>query len=146
MVFLETAAISGDAFGGAMLGGLLAAGIFFVFMFFLLMVGIYVYTSFAYMAIARKAKLSSPGLAWIPGIGPLIITYKASKMHWWPWLLFIGFIIPFVNFIAIIIFEVFAIIWLWKTFQAVKRPGWWAIVSLIPVVNLILLGIAAWSD
>lgn len=112
-------------------------------------IGIYIYTSFAYMAIGRKAKLNAPGLAWIPGVGPLIVAFQTSKMHWWPWLLLIGFLIPFVNFIAPLVFAVFAIIWQWKMLEAIKKPGWWILLVLIPglgiLIWLILLGIAAWS-
>ena len=111
-------------------------------------IGLYLYMSFAFYSLAKKNKQNSPGLAWIPGIGPLIIAYRASGMHWWPWLLFIGIIIPIVNVIAMVIFAVYSIIWTWKLFEAVDKPGWWAIFSVIPILNivyLVLLGIAAWS-
>ena len=91
---------------------------------------IYVYISLAYFAIAKKARLSSPGLAWIPFIGPLILAYQASKMHWWPWLLLIGYMIPFVGIFTGLVFGVFTIIWHWKMFEAVRKPGWWAILML----------------
>lgn len=101
------------------------------------------------MAIGKKAGLKTPGLSWIPGIGPLIIAYQASKMHWWPWLLLIGFIIPFFNIVALIVFAVFATIWQWKMFEEVNKPGWWILLGLIPLLGtlilLILVGIAAWS-
>ena len=115
---------------------------------FIVAVAVYVYMAFAYMAIARKNKQSSPGLAWIPGVGPLIIAYRASKMHWWPWLLLIGFFIPFVNWLFAIAFAVFGVIWNWKLFEAIKRPGWWAIFMVIPILNIVFLvfvGIAAWG-
>lgn len=147
MVFLETAnAFISSATGNAALaGGILAAIAAFMIVFVIVMIGLYVYLSFAYMAIARKAKYSNPALAWIPIIGPLIVTSGIAEMHWWPILLLVGTIIPYIGFLFSIALAVFAIIWLWKTFEAVDRPGWWAIVSFIPVVNLILLGVAAWS-
>lgn len=144
MLFLQTAAFDSAAVGG-ILAGLLLAGAVFMFIFFLLMVGVYIYSSLAFMAVARKAKQTSPGLAWIPGVGPTIIAFRAAKMHWWPWILLAGFIIPVVGFIAGIVFIVFSVIWQWKMFEAVKRPGYWALLSLIPVVNFVLIGIAAWS-
>lgn len=110
---------------------------------------IWIYTALAFMAIGRKAKDSMPGLAWIPGVGPTIIAFRAAKMAWWPWLLLIAFVIPFVNFLAIIAFMIFAIIWQWKMFEAISRPGWWALMPIIPVVGgiiwLVMVGIAAWS-
>ena len=66
-------------------------------------------------------------------------------MHWWPWLFLIGIIIPFVGGLLLLAFSVFGIIWQWKMFEAVGKPGWWALLCLIPVVNLIMIGIAAWG-
>ena len=127
------------------MGGLFALAIGLVIFVIAVTIALYVYMSLAFVAIAKKAKISSPGIAWIPGIGPLIIAFRTSEMHWWPWLLLIGYIIPIIGFIPLIIFSVFAIIWMWKMFEAIKKPGWWAILMLIPVVNLIMIGIAAWS-
>jgi len=106
---------------------------------------VWIYTSFAYMTIGKKARLNYYGLAWIPGIGPALTAFRASKMHWWPWLLLIGALIPYINFIFVIAFAVFTIIWHWKMFEAIGRDGWWAILMIIPIVNLILIGIAAWG-
>lgn len=117
---------------------------------------IYVYMSMAFMAIARKARLDSPGLAWIPGVGPLIIAYQTSKMHWWPWLLLISLLVMWipvlgvlVYFVGMITFAVFAMIWQWKMFETVGKPGWWVLLALIPFVGgliyLVMIGIAAWS-
>jgi len=108
-------------------------------------VGIWIYLSFAFMAIGKKIKYKNYGLAWIPAFGPLIIAFKASKMPWWPWLLLIGYFIPYVSGLFGLAFTVFAVIWQWKMFEEIKRPGWWAILCLIPVLNLVLYGIAAWS-
>lgn len=118
--------------------------------FVLFAIGLYVYLGFAFMAIGKKAKLNTPALSWIPFVGPLIIAYQASKMHWWPWLLLLGILIPIAGVLFVIAFSVFTYIWTWKMFEAVKRPGWWALLSLIPLLGgliyLILVGIAAWSD
>ncbi len=119
----------------------------------ILWIAIYVYTSLAYMKIGKKTNLSSPGLAWIPGIGPLIIAFETSHMSDWPWLLILGFFTGFIHiylaYIFMIAFGVFALIWEWKMFEAVKKPGWWALLRIIPfvgiLVHLILIGIAAWG-
>lgn len=109
----------------------------------------YIFLGFAFMAIGKKAGLSMPALAWIPFFGPMIIAFQASKMHWWPWLLYIGMILGVFNvyiyYIASLIFFVMYIIWIWKMFEAIKKPGWWAILCLIPIVNIILISIAAWG-
>ena len=131
------------------LGSLLAIFAAWMFLAIIVIVGIYIYMSFAYMSIAKKNKQTSPGLAWIPGVGPLIVAYKSSRMHWWPWLLLIGLVIPVVGFVALIVFAVFDVVWHWKLFEAIKKPGWWAVFMVIPLLNIVFLifvGIAAWSD
>lgn len=133
------------AYESLITGGLWAAILAILFIIIIVAIGLYIYLGFAFMAIGKKAKLKTPGLAWIPGVGPLIIAYQTSKMHWWPWLLLIGYLIPFVSGLFGLAFAVFAVIWQWKMFEKVKKPGWWAILCLIPVLNLVLYGIAAWS-
>lgn len=143
-LFLQTLAVdSSDAPPLVLLVALIAA--LGVFVFLVLLLAVYIYLSFAYSAIGRRAKIKSYNLAWIPFIGPLIIAYKSSKMSWWPWLLIIGMVIPFFNIFANLAFFVFSIVWHWKMFESVKRPGWWAILNLIPIVNFVVIGIAAWG-
>lgn len=101
---------------------------------------LYVYLSFAFMTIGRKTKDSTPELAWIPFIGPLIIAFRASEMHWWPWLLLIGFFIPLLNFIAMPVFFGYTVAWMWKTFKVVDCPGWWSLTPVLAfVVQMILM-------
>jgi hypothetical protein len=33
----------------------------------------------------------------------------------------------------------------WKIAEAVKRPGWWGILLIIPIVNLVVIGLMAWG-
>lgn len=134
-----------DLASGILGGGLMAFAAAFLLVFVVIMIVLYIYMSLAFMAIGKKAKLKTPALAWIPAVGPGIIAYQASKMHWWPWLLLIGIIIPVVGGLAQLAFFVFFIIWMWKTFEVINKPNWWAILLIIPVVNLVIIGIAAWS-
>lgn len=144
---MEPSAFANLTLGSPEVVGLLAgAAIGILFFLFVLILAVYIYVSLAFMQIARKTKVHPAGIAWIPWIGPRIITYKNSHMHWWPWLLLIALPIPVLGPIAMIIFYAFSIVWLWKTFEALNYPGWWAILCIIPVVNLILIGIAAWSQ
>lgn len=161
---LDAAISNGSPEGAAgLFAGLFAIFAAMLVLFLIVGIGLYIYMSLAFSAIGRKANVSSPGLAWIPGIGPLIIAYKASKMSFWPWWLLIGsFIIALLSFIPIIgivlailasvglfVFAVYAIIWHWKMFEAVGKPGWWILLGFIPIfggiILLILIGIAAWS-
>ncbi len=137
----------------------------FGFLFFVLIfVGIlvinvflYVYKSLAFMYIGKKAGDNLAPLAWIPYVGNTIVAYRSSGMHWWPWifiaiymlsflpLMFLdSIIVPIVIFVSIVIYVVFFIIWLWKLFEKANWPGWMALLYIIPVVNLVILGIVAW--
>lgn len=155
-MFLETLAnLSGEEIsrGDVAIGAGIMAVIFaFILLWLLIMVAVYVYCGFAYSAIARKAKLESPGIAWIPVVGPLLIAYQSANMPSWPWWLLTSIILvmihplfEFITCIAMIVFAVYAVIWHWKMFEKIKYPGWWAILCLISPLNLILVGIAAWS-
>ena len=146
LLFLQNAVDANDYLTGTgTYSKLIALFIGLALVFFIIFIGLYIYSSLAYYMIAKKARLKTPGLAWIPVVGPPIIAYQASKMDWWPWLLLIGILIPFVRMFAILAFAVFLVIWRWKMFEAIKRPGWFALLCLIPIVNLIIIGIVAWS-
>jgi hypothetical protein len=154
MMFLETLAGVGatDPAQTAMLIAFFAA---YALVMSIIGIAVWVYTSFAFMAIAKKLNQATPGLAWIPGIGPLIVAYKASGMKSWPWWLLLGYIvmlIPFIGFIgwiALVVFAVYAIIWTWKMLDAVGSHGAWVLINLVPfvggIIYLVILGIAAWG-
>lgn len=149
MLFQESSVLFAGKFGpealAAMFGGLLLLFAGLLILFVIILIAVYVYTSLAFTAIARKVKYPSPAIAWIPFIGPLLITSKTAKMHWWPILLLILIPIPFLGSAAMIAVMVFSILWLWKTYEKMRRPGWWALFNLIQPVGLIFIGIAAWS-
>lgn len=149
-LFLQNLGLDPNVFANlglssGMIGPIMALIAAFLVIAFIILVGVYIYTSLAFMAIAKKAKYAYPGIVWIPFLGPLIVTNRISKMHWWPLLLLIGFWIPFIGPILSLVVFVFSIIWLWKTFEKIKKPEWWAILYIIPIVNLVIIGIAAWS-
>ena len=135
---------------GAIAGGFLAFVLGMLVFFLLIAILCYVYLSIVFMSIARRGKSRfSPGIAWIPGVGPALIASDIAKMHWWPVLLLVGICLPGLGFLFVIAFAVFMVIWMWKTFEKLHRPGWWAILSVIPIVNivyLVLLGVAAWGS
>src|SRR3989344_4492568 len=102
MIFLQSASID-----PSLAAAFLALGVATVFFVILLILGVYIYSSFAYMALARKAKYLSPGIAWIPIVGPALIVSKTAKMHWWPVLLLIGLWIPILGGLLSIAFLAF---------------------------------------
>jgi hypothetical protein len=151
----EISASSSDA-----ISNLLVIGFFLIF-YFVMVLAIYIYTSLAFMAIAKKAKHENPWLAWIPFVGKPLLSAQIAKMHWWPILFLIPVALAVLTSIAIpligallillaipfwIAFSVFYIIWRWKTFEAVGHPGWFVLFVFVNIVYYIFLGIVAWSN
>lgn len=144
MTFLEeaTLAMAEDSALTSDLAGSLMA---FLIAAFIASLVVYVLVSLAFMKIAKKANYSKPGLAWIPVIGPGIIASQVAKMHWWPILLLFGLIIPFVGFLFSLAFFVFFIIWCWKAYETIGKPGWFSLFWIISPIGLIFALIAAYS-
>lgn len=112
---------------------------------FIFGVAVYIYWSLALMRIAKKIGTEPAWLAWIP-IANLYLMSQMAGMHWWPVLLVVGGFIPIIGVLAAPALMVFTIVWLWKIFEKVGKPNWWAVLCLIPIVNLVLIGIAAWGE
>ena len=171
-----------------LIGPMLSAMAGIMSVFVLIFLAIYVYFSLAYSKIGHKAGVGSPGVAWMPMWGVLAIIFESAKMKWWPflavvWTTSVGYMLMFfgltnpgllilasiVIFGGILLFGIMTIIWHWKTYEAVGRPGWWILISVIglivsflimlvsPVIGLILyllailshfvlIGIAAWGN
>jgi len=140
--------------GGPLLGSFLPliAGLLAVMI--IVFIVIYVYLALAFKKIGTKAGLQNPNVSWI--FTPLVSVFEISKMHWWPWpVLFIGLLLSqlliFVSPIAFaiiyaliaIVFTVMCIIWHWKTFEAVGRPGWWILIPVILGIVGILVALAS---
>ena len=116
------------------------AGIFMVALIIGLIV--YIYVAIALMTMAKKKKVPNAWLAFIP-IANLYIMTQVGGIEWWWMLVFLLMIIPFVGTLLYMVGIVY--IW-WKISEAFKRPGWWGILMLIPIVNLVLMGLLAWSS
>jgi hypothetical protein len=139
---------SGNFFNTSSLNALLPFLAVYFLVVFIFSIGMYIYISLAFVAIAKKAKHPNPNLAWLPVVGSSLITSQIAKMPWWPILLIFGMWIPFFGIACIITFIVFSTIWMWKTFEKIGKPGAWAIIALIPFINIayfIFLGVAAWG-
>lgn len=119
----------------AMIGG-------FLWLFVLLFIALYVYSALALMNIAKRTNTKNPWLAWIP-IANMYLMTQIGGVPWWTLLIvvFAGFI-PFVGGIVSVVLIIW---WWWKIAEARQRPGWWGILMMIPVVNLILMGVLAWG-
>lgn len=183
-----------DTTGTGILNGLMEVFARLYLYLIIIILALYVYLSIAYSKIGEKAKLGSPGIAWMPFIGPIVTIFETSKKHWWPFLMltlgyalgilvmslglsdnsvvfYIGLGILVATFL---IFTIMAIIWHWKTYEAIGRPGWWILIPVISCIvgyvlvyigktnlfmdigvvimglgfisHLVLIGIAAWGE
>jgi len=121
-----------------------AWGLIAAFMGVAIVVGlvVYVYMALVLMTIAKKTNTPNPWLAWIP-IGNLYLMTQIAKVQWWTMLVIFLAWIPFVGGIAVLGVTIW---WWWRICEERKRPGWWALLTLIPLANFIIPGIVAWSD
>lgn len=139
--------VSGDAGGcpaaGFFAGGMLASVIAFgIVLAFFLIVVFYVYTSMAWMTIARKLKYKHSWLAWIP-IARTSMILQLGNFGWaWIFLIFV----PVLGWLALFVMGVIAT---WKIFVKRKYPGWFSLAIFIPkiggILYLVVIGVAAWS-
>lgn len=108
-----------------------------------LIIGFYVYTSLVLMTIAKKTRTKDPWMAWIPILN-LYLMAKIAKAPWWT--LIVMIISVFVPVIGFAISTGIMLWWWWNICKARKKPEWYSLLLLIPIVNLIIMGIIAWSD
>ncbi|GBE20209.1 MAG TPA: hypothetical protein ENG87_02620 [Candidatus Pacearchaeota archaeon] len=133
---MATAEIMQSLYGTGILTGLGAIMLVFV-------IASYIYSSLAWMAIARKLKYKRPWIAWIPiANGAMIL--QLGEFHW-AWIFLI--LIPVLGWIALIVLIIIAT---WRIFEKKKYPGWFSLSMLLPqiggVLYLIVIGFVAWKD
>lgn len=122
-------------------GGLLAlAGAALMFALVIILI-LYLYAAFALMAIAKRTKTKDGWLAFIPIANIYLMTQIAGLSGWWTLAIFAG-LIPMIGTLAVLA----AMIYFWYLIaEKCKRPGWWGILFIIPIVNLVVIGILAWG-
>ena len=124
------------------LPGNLMALIAGVFLFALIIgIAIYIYFAFALMAIAKKTKTPNGWLAFIP-IANIYLMTQIAKLPGWYTLGILAIIIPVIGGIAFMV--LFVYFW-WKIAEEIGKPAWWGILMIIPIVNLVMVGIMAWG-
>ena len=109
----------------------------------ILALAVYVYVSWALMTIAKKTKTTPAWMAWIP-VANFFLAARIAKTPWWTALIFIvaGWI-PFVGWIISVVIGGY---WFWRIAERRKYEGWVGLLIVVPVVNLIILGVLAWND
>jgi len=120
-----------------LLGGLgFLAGVTMAVMVFALIIGIAVYVFFALslMNVAKKTKTPNAWFAWIPILN-ILLMLNIAKLPWWYIFYLLLPLIPFIGYIAAL--AVFMYIF-WKVAEAVNKPGWYALLTLIPIVGIFI--------
>ena len=114
--------------------GIMAFVMAFFMVFLLLIAGIYVYFSLCLYLIAKKLNVQAPWTAWIPIVNIWTLLQAAGKPCWWVLLFFI----PFVS--------IFVVAYVWMCIvENLGRNKWLGILMLIPIVNLVYIGVLAFS-
>jgi hypothetical protein len=145
---------------GGILGGLIAIILGLIVFLILIAVIVYIYNSLTLMIVAKKTKTQPAWIAWIP-LANYYLMAKTARMHWWPLIFLIGGLIfpkisyapgimQIISILCVISFCVFTIIWTWKICEIRGKPGWWALITIIPLFGwvwwFILWGILAWEE
>ena len=126
-----------DIITGGIFGGFLATlGI----LFFLLAIAVYIFIALALISMAKKTKTVNSWLAWIPIANFYLVTQMAKKSGWWTLIILAG-LIPFWGIITLGV----SVWFFWVIAERIKFPGWTSLLLLVPVINLVILGIWAWS-
>ena len=96
--------------------------------------GLYIYYSLSMYLIAKRLNVTEAWMSWVPILNLWPLLSSAGKPCWWVILL----LIPFVN--------IFIIVYLWMCIcENLGRNKWLGLLTLVPVVNLILPGVLAFS-
>ena len=95
----------------------------------------YVWFAVCLMVLADKTGTPNSWFAWIPILDIYLLCKIAGHSGWWT------LVIMFVPLLNIVM-----TIWFWVDIaQRRNQPGWLGILMIIPIVNLIIPGILAFS-
>ena len=122
----------------SVLGPMITA-FFAVFMIFF--AAVYVYTAIALMAIAKKTKTKNAWLAWIP-VANIYLMTQIAEVQWWTMLFLLFAWIPVLGPAIVMGLTIY---WWWNIAERRKMPGWMGILMAVPIVNLVAIGMIAWS-
>lgn len=101
----------------------------------------YVYGSLSLMAIAKRTNTENAWLAWIP-IANIYLMMKIGKLPTWSLALWALIFVPTVGALA----SAGMTVWYWWAIAERRgKEGWWGILMLVPILNLVLIGILAWG-
>ncbi len=139
-MFLQSATMSsGDLLAGSGIAAfILGLGLVALLVF----AAIYVFVALALMGIAKKTKTDNAWMAWIPVLNFYLVTQMAGVSGWWT----LAILFPIVPWLGQLALTIVGIWMFWRIAERIKFPGWTSLLMLIPIVNLIVLGIYAWHE
>ena len=141
--------------------------------YYIVCIAVYVWFSLCLHIIAKKTDTRHPWLAWIPIANFYLMCKVAGKPGWWTVLLCLPLILAVpVSFASIMLIfwamageipawimplfvvEIFLGLFSWALFiiiwmaiaKARYKPSWLGILMIIPIANLVIPGILAFSD
>jgi hypothetical protein len=120
---------------------LAVAGIIFL-VFFVVLIVFYVYSAICLTFIAKKTGKEPAWLAWVP-IGNVFLMCKIAGLSYWWILIILASVIPIVGSLSIAAFFIF--LW-YRIALARNKPGWLALLLIIPIANLVVMGYIAFSE
>ena len=113
----------------------------FLIGFLVFIIAFYVYFSLALMTIAKRTKTENAWLAWIPIVN-IYLMMKIGKLPTWSLALWALVFVPMLGGLA----SAGMTVWYWWAIAERRgKEGWWGILMLVPLVNLVLVGILAWG-
>lgn len=127
----------GSELGAAALMTALLASVVYI----ILMIAVYIFFALALMSIANKTKTKNAWLAWIPIANIYLMTQIAKLNGLWT----LAILVSFIPILGSLVFMGVSVWWWWRIAERRNRPGWWGILMLIPIVNLIIVGLLAWK-
>ena len=131
-----------------------------IFMLVYLVIGLffYVYSGLTLMAIAKRTNTEHAWFAWIPFLNIYLVSQVAREAGWPVLLVLVPVILVLfpqntftlmVYIVSIVTFVVFNFFWWWKVCRIRGKPGWWILLTIIPILGwiwgLIMMGILAWG-
>lgn len=99
---------------------------------------VYIYSAIAIMTIAKKTKTKDGWMAFIPILNIYLLTQMAGQNG------LLTLIILADLVLGGLATTVLTIWMFWLIAEKIKYPGWMSLLLLIPIVNLIILGVFAW--
>ncbi len=114
---------------------IISLGIIFLF----IVLALYIYISLSLKSIAKKLNYNKPWLTFIPIARNVVILRLGNFSGLWIFLI----LVPVIGWLTLC---VLMIISFWRIAKKRNLPGWIALLLILPIVNLITLGILAWYE